>query len=39
MTGIGVKEHGPVVKLLPEHDEGISLESVTIVHGAIFPSV
>ena len=39
VTAVGVEENGPVVELLPEQDEGISLESVTIVHAPIFPSV
>jgi hypothetical protein len=31
-TGIGIKEHGPVVKLLPEHDERIGYGFFTVFH-------
>ena len=38
---IGIEEHGPVVKLLPEHDIRIAYRSVVIVHGSAsrFPAV
>jgi hypothetical protein len=32
MTGIGVEEDGPVVKLLPEHDVRIGYGFVTVFH-------
>jgi hypothetical protein len=37
VTGIGVKENGPIVKLLPEHDEGIGYGLVIVLHGGIIP--
>jgi hypothetical protein len=30
MTGVGVEENGPVVKLLPEHDPGVGYGFVTV---------
>ena len=33
MTPIKVKQNGPVVKLLPEHDEGVGQRFVTVCHG------
>jgi hypothetical protein len=37
MTGIGVEENGPVVKLLPENDVRVSYGFFTIFHGGISP--
>ena len=37
MTGIGVERDGPVVKLLPEYDEGIGYGSFIVCQGSILP--
>jgi hypothetical protein len=37
MTGIGVEENGPVVKLLPEHDKRVGYGFLTVLHGSILP--
>jgi hypothetical protein len=39
MTGIGVEENGPVVKLLPEHDVRVGYGFVTVLDGGILSSV
>ena len=37
MAGIRVEENGPVVKLLPEHDEGVGYGLFTVSHGNTVP--
>ena len=39
MTGIGVEEYSPVVKLLPEYDESVDHGFFTVFQGVILPSV
>jgi hypothetical protein len=36
-TGIGIEENGPIVKRLPEHDEGVGYGSLTVYHGSTVP--
>jgi hypothetical protein len=37
MTRIGVKQNGPVVKLLAEHDERVGYGFVIVFHGSASP--
>ena len=39
MTGIGVEENGPVVKLLPKHDVRVGYGFFTVFQGSILPPI
>jgi hypothetical protein len=42
VTGVGVEEDGPVVKLLPEHDQWVGYGSFSVLHdtsSALLPDI